>query len=193
MNEYKPNYKNRKSKSVSISKKKKMILTWLLVGTIGISATYGAIEGVKNVADNIEDSYYYMQDSKVFNEIVRKNMATIPGTKTIYLKPYELATDFKKIEFNSREEVYHGLLGCARFMQYNLDENFRDFVRSLDLDTIAELNPIYPSNQELFDYIEKLGFIKEDGTIDFEKWREYDMVVFNLERELEDYKEGKNL
>lgn len=191
--DYKPNYNNRTKKSISTTRKKKMILTWLLVGTIGISSIYGTIEGVKNIADNISDTYHYNKDSKVFYEMVGKNMKTIPGTKTLFLQPYELADDFKALEFENKQDVYHNLLGCARFMQYNLDENFRDFVKALDLDSMSLLNPVYPTNQELFDYIEKLGFIKEDGKIDFEKWRDYDKTIYNMERELEDYKEGKNL
>jgi len=191
--DYRPNYSNRKKKSVSLTRKKKMILTWLLVGTIGISAVYGTVEGVKDIANNISDSYHYNKDSKIFYEMVTQNMRAIPGTTTLFLDTYELADDFKKLDLESKEEVYHNLLGCARFMQYNLDKNFRDFVRVLDLDQMSRLNPIYPTTQELFNYIEKLGFIKEDGTIDFEKWREYDKTIFNLERELEDYREGKNL
>jgi len=192
-NQYQPNYNHRTSKRISPIRKKKMILSWLLSMTIGITSVYGIVEGVKNISEKITDDFNYSRDSKVYEEMVNNNFHRTIDKEAYFLRTYELSRDFKELKFESKEEVYHALLGCARFMRYNIDENFRDFIRVLDLDSLAQSNPVYPTSQELYSFIESLDCIKEDGTIDFEKWKEYDKKVFNLERELEELKEGKNL
>lgn len=141
--------------------------------------------------DAVKDAYHYSVESKPYYEMVSKEFYHIPGTNNKALEVYDVANSFMKLSFENKDDVYHGLIECARFFRYNLDSNFRQFLNCLDLDEMSKLHPYFPSESELYKFLDSHGFINEDGTIDFDSWRDYDKEVFNMERELNDLKENK--
>lgn len=189
--EYKPNYNNRRRKKVSIVNKKRCVVAVLLTASIGMSATYGVYNVGKNVVNKISDNYYYGQESSPYFEMVDSNFRTNPTSHQKYILMDNVADEFKKIDFSSRDDVYHALIECARFMRFNLDKNFEDLLFYLNLDEVSKDNPIFPTNAEVYEYLNNKGLIKKDNTIDFNAWRDYDKEVFNAERELNNLKEGK--
>lgn len=189
--EYRPNYNNRKRKKVSIVNKKRCVVAVLLTASIGMSATYGVYNVGKNVVNKISDNYYYGQESSPYFEMVDSKFRTNPANGNKFIDMSTLSDDFKSLEFTSKDDVYHALIECARFMRFNLDKNFDDLLIYLNLDKLSSENSIYPTRDEVYDYLSNKGFIKEDGTIDFNSWRDYDREVFNAERKLDNLKEGK--
>ena len=190
VNGEKPNYKNRKKKKVHIEDKKRFILAVLLALTIGFGS-YTAADLVNNAVDSISDNYHYELESKSYKDMVNKEKITIVGTNDKMLDIFDIAKKFKQINFVDTDDVYHGLIECARFFQFNTDKNFKDFIWAIDLDKMAQENPIYPTSLELDEFLKKHNFLLEDGSIDFESWRDYDKELFNMQRELEEFKESK--
>lgn len=192
MSEYRPNYSDRRRKKVKTVDKKRFIVAVLLTASIGLSTGYGVYKGGETVINNISDKIYYEHESKPYFEMVNRSFRTNPESFKQYISMNQLAHDFLQLEFENKDDVYHSLIECARFMRYNLDENFNDLLDYLDLDTLAKNNKVFPSKNEVYAFLNNKGFIKEDGKINFDEWRDYDKDVFNMERELDNLKEGKS-
>ena len=183
------NYNDKKEKKISKNRYKRMILAALLAGITAVTS-YTVVDVVKNGIDAIEDTYHYNKESKAYHEMVNKEFYHVMGTSNLALDVGNIANDFKQLSFKDKDDVYHGIIECVRFFRFNLDENFRKFLNNLDLNEMSKENSLFPSEAELYQFLENHDFIKEDGSIDFDAWRDYDKEVFNMERELKEFKEN---
>lgn len=192
-----PNYRNRRKRSVKKDTKRRLVLA-VLVAAIGISSVYGVKEAVVNTYDFVKDTIVY--DSEVFSyrDLINKNCHRTNDNQHYFIDTYSLAQDVKKLEVSKPEDVYHHFISIATNIDYNRNENFRTFLNSYDLDSMSQLEIVYPTYQEFSNFLYEYSLLNEDGSINFDKWREYDKKVYNFEKELDDeYKieemDGKNL
>lgn len=193
----KPNYSNRKKKKVSVVAKKKFVLA-LLVATIGISSVYGITQGVSNTYDFLKDTIVHNHEIYSYKDLVSKNCHVTNDYQHYFIDTYNLAQDVRKLEVTRPEDVYHHLIGIARNMDYNRSENFRTFLNCYDLDSLAQEMSVYPTYQEFSDFLFEHNLLNEDGTINFDRWKEYDKKVYIFEKDMEkefknDSLEGKSL
>lgn len=194
MNENQPiNYRNRKRKTIRNVDKKKFTLAILLAASI----TFGtAAYGVKEAIDSAIDTVTYKLDSDRYEQLIRDNSHVVNNEGDYFVETIDVAEDLlsEKIdEINSREDFYHALLSTARKIEYNRQDNFKDLVRSLELDELSKTSSIYPSTQEFEEFLNANGLIK-DGKIDFDEWKELDQKTFQFQRKIEkDAEERKSI
>jgi len=172
-------YANKYKKQVKALKKQRCVLLILLATSLGIGGYHAHKDDIKYNRYTYENYYHLVND----NIYTRVNA----GEEVKIINAYELAKDVKEINFKNRKEFYHCLIGIVNNIDYQKEQNFKDFVIALGLDSLAEENPIYPSTAEFKQFLDEYNLLKEDGTIDFNKWKEIDKELVNIEESV-----GKN-
>lgn len=178
------NYRNRRSKEIELKRKKQNVLAVLLAASIGLSSVYGLVEGTKNLVGGVKNAFAYDHETDKYFEMVQDNTHVTDDRKNVFINPHGLADDVKKLYVWEKDDLYHHLIGVAQHIQWNKNTNFNDLVRSLELDKLAKENPNYPTTQDLHDFLIVYDLLNEDGTIDFEAWKDYDKAAFSFENKM---------
>lgn len=180
-----PNYRNRQKRQKNYEARKKMVLVTLLA-SLSINVGGLALKGV----DALKDEIIYNAETWQHFKILDKNEIMTDNKENLFIKTDTLAEDIKELPVENELDFYHHLIGVARNIRWNINQNFDNLLDDLNLNKLDQKNSDYPSEQEFRSFLERYGLIKEDGTIDFERWEEYDKKTTLLEREFE--KESKS-
>ena len=186
-----PNYQNKYTKTTTITQRRKNIISALLAVSIGLNVASVLIPAVKDIKNDI----IYNMDSNEYFDLVQKNLYVINGDMDKnFIDIHKVAKTISLTQINTKEDFYHILIKTALQINFNRNENFNDLLEALRLDNLAFSNPVYPSYNDLNEFLQENGLYNDDGTINFDEWEKYDKKVFAFNQELEsDAKERKGL
>lgn len=178
------NYKKRLRKKVDVLRKKKSVLAVLLAGSVTLNALaigsdlYELASSTLEHNDEVE-RYEYIIDNHIHRTNDKQNW---------FINTFCVAQDLKSLEVKDREEFYHTLISVALNIRYDKNKNFKQIIDSLNLDSLAKENSVYPTEAEFEEYLQEFGLIDENGVIDFDRWKSLDKDMFEADKTVDSYR-----
>lgn len=197
-------YERSREKSVGEDKKVKYVKirkddytfrlkTMFIVGSIAaIIATSGVIYGVNKVADMYHTSTVVAQQVGEGRQLVSENTKRTNDNQHYFYETFDIAMKLTEDPKNFDNNLY----GVYNAIGYNKANKFEQME-----DVVSKVGNIVSSNKEdlginyykdFTDYLEKKGFVKEDGTVDLKAYEEAIRNQMVKEADIKDLQEEVN-